>query len=111
MRLEVKFPSLGNSLLAFDSPPRGFMQIDAPSSENVSLAPFNLAACFYPENTGLVDFVAKYFSLSDQRQLMSYKRPLPRFSTGHPTTSHRARHMPEKREEEKRKLLVITCNQ
>jgi hypothetical protein len=96
MRLEIKFPSLGNSLLAFDPPPRGFMQIDAPSSENVSLAPFNLAACFYPENTGLVDFVAKYFSLSDQRQLMSDKRPRTCFSTDRQTTFHRARHMPRK---------------
>jgi len=74
---QAKFPALGNSLLAFDLPPRGFMQIDAPSLENVSPAPFNLAACFYPENTGLVDFVAKYFSLSDQRQLMCDERPEP----------------------------------
>jgi hypothetical protein len=51
------------------------MLIDAPSVENVSLASVNLSACFYSENTGLVDFVAKYFSLSDQRQQTRDERP------------------------------------
>jgi hypothetical protein len=34
----------------------------------------NLTAFFYPENTGHVDFVAKYFPLSDQRQLTRDER-------------------------------------
>ncbi|HYX40260.1 MAG TPA: hypothetical protein VE821_01115 [Pyrinomonadaceae bacterium] len=70
-----EIPFAGSSLLASESPQRGFMQIDAPSAENVSLAPLNLAVCFYPENTGLVDFVAKDFSLSDQRQQTCDERP------------------------------------
>ena len=71
------FPFSENPFLASESPQRGFMQMDAPTLENVSLASTNLAACFYPENTGLVDFVAKYFSLSDQRQLICDERPEP----------------------------------
>jgi hypothetical protein len=38
-------------------------------------ASFNPNAFFYPENTALVDFVAKYFSLSDERQAFGDERP------------------------------------
>jgi hypothetical protein len=38
------------------------------------LRALHLTAFFYPENTGLVDFVAKNFPLSDQRQLTRDER-------------------------------------
>jgi hypothetical protein len=38
-------------------------------------ASFNPNAFFYTENTALVDFVAKYFSLSDERQAFGDERP------------------------------------
>ncbi|HEX8178253.1 MAG TPA: hypothetical protein VF525_01795 [Pyrinomonadaceae bacterium] len=54
---------------------RGFMQIDAPSGSNVSRASCQPTAFVYLENTALVDFVAKYFSLSDKRQVNCDERP------------------------------------
>jgi hypothetical protein len=51
------------------------MQIDAPSAQNVSPRLVQPSRLFYPENTALVDFVAKYFSLSDERQAFGDERP------------------------------------
>src|SRR5438270_13083547 len=68
-------PLSGSLLFTSEPPQRGFMLIDALIWQNVSRAPRCLTAFVYPENTGLVDFVAKYFSLSDQRQPTCDERP------------------------------------
>jgi hypothetical protein len=51
------------------------MQIDAPTWQNVSGASFQAHCLVYRENTALVDFVANYFSLSDERQTNCDERP------------------------------------